>query len=101
MSVVVQGQGDSPALDQSLQQVVGPDEVGPVAPLDGPPGQGHRQVGRAHAGGGPSVRMFVASATKARLASPLTCRSSMEGWKAKSSCSRVRWKGSGPSWSWC
>ena len=50
MSVVVQGQGDSPALDQSLQQVVGPDEVGPVAPLDGPPGQGHRQVGRAHAG---------------------------------------------------
>ena len=35
----------------------------------------------------------MASDTKARLASSLTCRSSMEGWKAKSNCSRVRWKG--------
>ena len=35
----------------------------------------------------------MASATKARLASSLTSRSSMEGWKAKSNCSKVRWKG--------
>ena len=40
-------------------------------------------------GGGPSSRMLVASATKARLASSFTCRSSMEGWKAKSNCSRL------------
>ena len=37
--------------------------------------------------------MLVASDTKARLASSLTCRSSIEGWKPKSNCSRVRWKG--------
>ena len=42
---------------------------------------------------GPSSRMLVASATKARLASSLTCRSSMEGWKAKSNCSKVLWRG--------
>ena len=43
--------------------------------------------------GGPKSRMLVASATKAKLASSLTRRSSMEGWKAKSNCSRLRWKG--------
>ena len=37
--------------------------------------------------------MLVASATKAKAASSLTWRSSTEGWKAKSNCSRVRWKG--------
>ena len=37
--------------------------------------------------------MLLASGTKAGLASSLTRRSSMEGWKAKSNCSRVRWKG--------
>ena len=33
--------------------------------------------------------MLVASATKASPPSSLTCRSSMEDWKAKSNCSRV------------
>ena len=37
--------------------------------------------------------MLPASATKARLASSLICRSSMEGWKAKPNWSGVRWKG--------
>ena len=51
--------------------------------------------------GGPNSSRLVASATKVREASSLTpictggrlCLSSMEGWKAKSNCSRVRRKG--------
>ena len=43
--------------------------------------------------GGPKSSTLLASATKARLAISLTSRLSMEGWKPKSNCSRVRRKG--------
>ena len=43
--------------------------------------------------GVPSNRRLAASDTKGMLASSLTWRLSTEGWKPKSNCSRVRWKG--------